>query len=157
MWWSKFAPLLLVAACGYAPALAPGGSASTLIGQVAVEAPKDANAFDLVRELENRLGRGDTGALQLDYDITTDEVAVGVTAEQETTRYSVRGAVAYRLTDPATGKPVFSGTVQNSTGYSTTATAVSTRAAQQDAYERLMVILADEIVERLIRSGMFAG
>ena len=156
MWLSKLAPLLLLAACGYSPALAPGGSADALIGQVAVEAPKDANAYDLVRELENRLERGQSGAFELDYDIATDEVAVGVTAEQETTRYSVRGAVTYRLTDPATGKSILSGTVQNSTGYSTTATPVSTRAAQQDAYERLMVILADEIVERLIRSGMFA-
>ena len=40
------------------------------------------------------------------YLFTTDEVAVGVTAEQETTRYSVRGAVSYRLTDPATGQSV---------------------------------------------------
>jgi LPS-assembly lipoprotein len=156
MWLSRLAPLLLVAACGYSPALAPGGSAAQLMGQVELAEPKDRNDFDLARQLENRLGPAEAGAYRLETTIKTSEVAVGVTAEQETTRYNVRGQVTFQLIDAATGAQVLSGTVQNFTGYSTTDTVVATRTSQIDAHQRLMVILANDIVTRLITSGIFA-
>ena len=34
MWLSKLAPLVLLAACGYSPALAPGGSGDALRGRI---------------------------------------------------------------------------------------------------------------------------
>ena len=46
-------------------------------------------------------------------------------------------------------KVLLSGNVDSFTGYSATGTTVATRAAERDAYERLMTILADQIVTRL--------
>jgi LPS-assembly lipoprotein len=45
---------------------------------------------------------------------------------------------------------VTSGSVDNFTGYSATGTTVATLAAERDAQERLMTILADQIVTRLL-------
>jgi len=157
MWLSKLAPFLFLAACGYAPALAPGGSAANLHGKVTLAQPTDRNSFDLTQHLEDRLGTATSEKYLLSTNLKASEGAVGVTAEQETTRYTVRAVVTYELRDTATDKVILTGKVQNFTGYSTTDTAVSTRAAQLDAYKRLMVILGDEIVERLILSGAFAG
>ena len=44
-------------ACGFTPVYAPGGSADGLRDGVTVAAPNDANSYELVKRLEERLGR----------------------------------------------------------------------------------------------------
>lgn len=48
---------------------------------------------------------------------------------------------------------VFSDSVQAFTAYNATATAYATRVAEQDAYRRLVVTLADKIVTRMAISA----
>jgi LPS-assembly lipoprotein len=57
--------------------------------------------------------------------------------------------VDFALRDLTTGQIVTSGTVENFTGYSATGTTVATLASAQDAQERLMRILAEQIIARL--------
>lgn len=143
------APLAL-AACGFAPAYGPGGGATKLTGAVRVQDPTDKNGFDLVERLEERLGRPEAARYDLSYTITTESVGVGITADNKITRYNLKGVIDYTLTEQATGARVTGGRVQSFTAYSATGSTVAQLAAEEDAALRLMRILADQIVARLI-------
>jgi LPS-assembly lipoprotein len=146
------APLAL-AACGFTPAYGPGGSAGKLTEAVWVQDPTDKNAFDLVERLEERLGRPENIRYDLAYTITTETVGVGITTDNKITRYNLKGVVDYALTDRATGDRVTGGRVQSFTAYSATGSTVAGLAAEEDAALRLMRILADQIVARLIAAS----
>jgi LPS-assembly lipoprotein len=143
------APLAL-AACGFAPAYAPGGPATALLGTVRAQDPTDKNGFDLVERLEERLGRPEAHRYDLAYTITTEAVGVGITTENEITRYNLKGVIEYTLSDRATGARLAGGRVQSFTAYSATGSTVAGLAAEEDAAYRLMRILADQITARLI-------
>ena len=67
------------------------------------------------------------------------------------------GAVNFVLTDSASGAERAKGTVESFTSYSASGTTVSTLAAERDAESRLMRLLADQIVARLVAtSGAWA-
>ncbi len=144
------AALPVVAACGFTPAFGPGGAAAGLTGRIDFDPPTDRNAYDLVEHLETRLGRGpgDGLGLTLGYRITLEEVGLAITPENATARYNVTGTVAYVLKDREAA--LDAGEVTSFTSYSATSTAVATKAARRDAYLRLMRILGDQIVTRLI-------
>ena len=146
------APLAL-AACGFTPALAPEGPASRLLGTVYVQDPTDKAGFDLVERLEERLGRPDSPRYDLAYTITTETVGAGFTTDNQITRYNVKGVIDYTLTDRASGARVTGGRVQSFTAYAATGSTVAGLAAEEDAALRLMRILADQIVARLIAAA----
>jgi LPS-assembly lipoprotein len=143
------APLAL-AACGFTPAYAPGGGADRLSGTIWVQDPTDKNAFDLVERLEERLGRPENILYDLSYTITTEAVGVGITTDNKITRFNLKGVIDYSLTERASGARIAGGRVQNFTAYSATGSTVAGLAAEEDAAYRLMRILADQIVARLI-------
>lgn len=141
---------LALAACGFTPVYGPGGAGTALRGRVRVQAPDSPDSYLLVRTLEDRLGRAaGTPAYELSYTLTTETEGQAVTASNETTRYSLVGRVDYTLTSVATGTIAASGQVENFTGYSATGSTVETLAGERDASERLMTILADQVVTRL--------
>ncbi|TDX31893.1 LPS assembly lipoprotein LptE [Rhodovulum visakhapatnamense] len=148
---------LALAGCGFRPVYGPGGPADGLRGRIAVDAPDSVVGFLLVEELETRLGRAEAPRWRLAYSIDTESEGLGVTAEQDTTRYNITGRVGFQLRDLDSGQVVQSGEVASFTAYSATGSTVATRAAERDAYRRLMVILADEVVTRLLAtSGTWA-
>lgn len=141
---------LALAACGFTPVYGPGGAGAALRGRVRVQEPESPDSYLLVRTLEDRLGRpAGAPAYELRYILTTKSEGQAVTATNETTRYSLVGRVDYTLTALATGTIAASGQVDNFTGYSATGSTVETLAGERDASERLMTILADQIVTRL--------
>jgi LPS-assembly lipoprotein len=140
---------LALAGCGFAPVYAPGGSAAGLRGSIRVEAPQTKAEYDLVAQLESRLGQPGSPAYDLSFELTTREVAVGITPEQETTRYHVEGQLDFALTEIGTGAIATSGRVETFTAYAATGSTVAAAAATEDAYRRLSVILADQLVTRL--------
>lgn len=144
---------LALAACGFSPAYGPGGSAGKLTETVWVQDPTDKNAFDLVERLEERLGRPEVIRYDLAYAITTESVGVGITGDNKITRYNLKGVVDYTLTERATDARVSGGRVQSFTAYSATGSTVAGLAAEEDAALRLMRILADQIVARLIAAS----
>ena len=139
----------LLAGCGFAPAYGPDGAATALTGAVRAADPADKNGFDLVQRLEERLGRPEAARFDLAYTISLREVAVGVTPDGTITRYNVSGAVDWTLNDPA-GARVAGGVVDSFTSWSATGSTVAGLSAEEDAYTRLMRILADQIVARLL-------
>lgn len=153
-----------VSACGYSPAFAPSGAARTLLDQVQFEAPINRNEFDLVGQLEQRLGHSDAPVYRLSYTLGTSQDGTGLTPAQEHIRFNVVGNVKYVLKDIASGVTLTSGAVDNFTGYSVdtvdatasppaTNATISTLSAKRDANRRLMIILADQIVTRLVASA----
>jgi LPS-assembly lipoprotein len=146
LWLLAAAPL---AACGYAPAYAPGGAVAALVGQVRADDPRNRNEFDFVERLEERLGRPDGAAYALSYRITTRRVRVGVTTQNDTTRFHLEGQADWTLTRRADGGRIATGRERAFTAWFNTGTAVATLAAEEDAAQRLMRLLADQIVMRL--------
>lgn len=138
-----------LAACGFTPAYAPGGGASALQNAVLIDDPNDRDSFQLVKQLEARLGRPGTARYGLGFALTTRSDGVAVTRDQATTRFNLLGSATYALRDLQTAAVVHSGKTSAFTGYSTTGSTVATLAAERDAYARLMVILADQIVAQL--------
>lgn len=146
-----------LAACGFSPVYAPGGSGTALLGAVLADAPTDKRAFDLVERLEERLGPSDVPRFKLSYEIATTPVGVAITTSNAVTRFNVTGSVAYTLRDAGTDAVLTTGRVRNFTSYSATGSTVAGLAAEEDASLRLMRILADQIVtELLATSGRWA-
>lgn len=159
MWWSERRALLLLlaglplAACGFRPAHAPGGAGQALRGQVRAADPATGRDFAFVAALEDRLGRAPAPRFLLGYDISVHERGGARVRDLGDTRFQVFGKVGFSLSDAATGAIIHAGTVSNFTAYSATSTQLATRVAQQDAERRLMGILADQVVARLLAVG----
>src|SRR5690606_41512339 len=68
-------------------------------------------------------------------------------------RYQLLGTVAFTLHDAGTDTALSSGEVASFTAYSAFGTSVATAASEADAHRRLMRLLADLIVMRLISTS----
>lgn len=140
---------LALAACGFEPVNTAGGAGAALRGQVLVQDPDTRDGFLLVQRLEERLGRGGKSAYALDHTIKTSTRGLAIDRDGDVRRFNVLGQVDWALRDLETGEIRASGLVENFTGYSATGTTVATLSAERDAKERLMTLLADQIVQRL--------
>ncbi|MAN97506.1 LPS assembly lipoprotein LptE [uncultured Roseovarius sp.] len=146
--------LALVAGCGFAPAYAPGGAGSALMGRVAVEAPDTRATYLLTQEIETRLGRPANPRYALIPVVTLNTQAMAINRNNVASRFNLLGTVAYSLRDLETGVIVTSGDVTSFTGYSATGTTVAVQAAERDAEARLMAILADQLLIRLLAADL---
>ncbi|NHX28019.1 hypothetical protein HA397_29235 [Escherichia coli] len=147
------AGLPVLAACGFEPVYGTGGAAEARRGTVRAADPKNRDEYHLVARFEQRLGRPQTPVYDLSYNLTVDTEALAINADDDALRYHLLGKVEFTLTDRRTGAVALSGTVDGFTGYSATGTTVSTLTAEQDAHQRLMVMLADRVVTRLLGSA----
>lgn len=147
------APLAL-AACGFSPVYGPGGNGQRLQNRVLVDPPNSQDSYLLVRELEERLGRSGDPAYGLTLNLIVSEARLAIDREGDTGRFNRIGIVDYALRDLATGQIVTSGKVENFVGYSATGTTVETLAGELDAQERLMIVIADQIVTRLYAADL---
>lgn len=138
-----------LSACGFTPAYAPGGPAARLYGRTALPEPNSEESYQLIRELEQRLGQTQVADYALDLSLVLSEGRLAVNAANDTTRFRVSGKLTYHLND-AEGTEITSGEVTSFTGYSATGTTVATQSAKADAHARLVVILADLLMTRLI-------
>ena len=151
--WSRRAALavaLLAAGCGFTPVYGPGGAGTRLHGQVRVADPQTADDYAFLRRMTERLGRAETGRYDLAYTLRVAVLPQAITPDEVTTRFSLNGTAAYRLTDAASGAAVAQGEVSNFSSYSTEGTVIATNAAEQDARNRLALMLADQVVTRLL-------
>ena len=150
MWWSRVlcAAALLLAGCGFTPAYAPDGAGAELAGQIALPAPQDRNQQLLQDRFRERMGAGST--YWLETTVTVDTEGLGSTSDGSTTLYQLVGEVDYALIDGATREPMLIGAVEGFASYSASGSTVSTATAERDATERLMVILADQMIDALL-------
>ena len=116
--------------------------------------PVNQAGFGFVKQIEARLGRVKDRDYDLTYDITTISDGVGITPDGAITRYNLTGTVTWTLTQNAAGVRLAGGQVTNFTSYSATGSTVAGLTARQDAARRLMVILADEVVARILAASV---
>ena len=139
-----------LAGCGFAPAYGPAGPATKLLSRITVDAPETRDEQLMVQQLETRIGRTGNGRYALGYTLSFIEERMAVSADNITTRFNIVGSATYALRDADTDEILTTGKVNSFTGYSTTSSTVATLASEEDARERLSLILADKIVTRLI-------
>ncbi len=151
------APVVALAACGFQPVHGTGGKGKALYGKVRVDAPDGVSSYLLVRRLEEQLGRSNTPAYRLSVVLETGIQGQAITASGNITYYSVVGTADYTLRNIGDDTVVANGRVDNFTGYSATGTTAESLAAQRDAGERLMIILADQIARELYVTADVAG
>ncbi len=137
-------------ACGFTPVYGPGGAGSALQNAVLVDTPITREDYLLTRELETRLGRANPGRYGLSYSITVGSESVAISKDNVTARFNLLGNATFALRDLETLAVVTSGKASNFTGYSASGSTVATQAAERDARERLMVILANQIITQLV-------
>ncbi len=142
-----------LAACGFTPAYGPQGGGGALQSNIEVDAPTTRPDYLLTRHLEDRLGRATSARYGLSYAIDLSQSPIAISANNVTTRYNVLGEITYALRDLQSGAVLTSGKVDSFTSYSTSGTTVATQAAEKDAQERLMVILGDQVVTRLLAAA----
>lgn len=143
-----------LAACGFAPAYGPGGAGTALMGRVEVDAPNTRGGYLLTQEIETRLGRPGNPRFGLSHTITLDTQAMAINRNNVASRFNLLGSVAYSLRDLETGASVTSGEVTSFTGYSASGSTVAVQAAERDAEARLMSILADQLLTRLLAADL---
>lgn len=141
--------LLALGGCGLTPVYGPGGGGTRLRGKVRPRDPDTPIDFIFNRRLAERLGPEEAAVFDLDYQISVGVVSQAITTDEVTTRYSLNGTADFALTGPG-GTQLAQGRVSSFTSYSTTGTTISTLAAESDARERLAVMLADQVVTRLL-------
>ncbi len=146
--------LPLLAACGFSPVYGPQGAGTALQDRVLVEAPDTRDDQLLLQQIERRLGRAATPTFDLGIDLLVTQEGLAIDADGDIDRYNLLGTATYILTNAADGAVVGTGTVTNFTGYSATGTTVATLAAERDARRRLMTVLGDMIVDRLIATKL---
>ena len=148
---------LAFAACGFEPALAPGGSESVLRGQIRPRDPKERNEFLFGKRFEERLGQASGAAYTMDFQIATKSIGLAITQGQEITRFNLTGTLTFQVKDAATGIVLTDGQVENFTSYSATGTTVASLTSERAAAERLIAILTDQAITRLTAtSGRWA-
>jgi len=133
-----------LAGCRFTPVYAPGGAGRVLQGAVRADNPTQRHEYQFVSALEDRLGRPDAPRFALSYRIARRRIG------GDASRVQVLGSLQYVLTDMTTGAEVSAGRIDGDAGYSTTATQLAEQAAAEDAELRLMRMLADSLVLRLI-------
>ena len=144
---------LALAACGFTPAYAPGAAGLALQNTILAAEPRDKPAFDLVERIEERLGPSDNPRFALAYTIQLKPVGVAISTANAITRYNLTGAVDWALNDVTTGARLTGGRAESFTSYSATGSTVAGLAAEEDAAQRLMRILADQIVSQLLATS----
>ena len=138
---------LVLVGCGLTPVMEP--SLQQLYKQVLVQAPVNRAEYELVRNLEAQLGTAESARFSLRYELKVTENNIVVSTAQEISRYSLIGELEYSLLD-SNGAALSRQTAKSFTGYSATGTTVATQRAQRDAYDRLMVILAEQVSSALL-------
>jgi len=135
------------ASCGFTPVYAPGSKTNAALSDIVVAPPKNDRAnYIFVKELEDRIGRNLNAGKVLKHDIWVSEVDPGL--ESSAPRTQLLGKVTYQVASLDDGRALFGGTVGNFVAYSPLSDI--TTAASNDAEERLMTILADQMVTELI-------
>ena len=123
------------------------------MGTVRAADPIDQAGFDFAKRIAERFGPASVPLYDLGFTPTTAATGVGITAEGAITRYNLTGSVVWTLTRHADAVRMTGGTVDSFTSYSATGSTVAGLAAKEDAARRLMVILADKVMQDIMISA----
>lgn len=137
--------------CGFTPAYGPNGSARALQSAIRIDEPATQDQYQVTRRFEERMGAaGPDAPYTLGLKIKVTEDTLGKTSAGVTTRFQLIGRLRYSLRHAGEKTAFQTGEVRSFTGYSATGSVAATLAAERDARKRLMTILADQLVDRMV-------
>lgn len=139
----------LLAACNFTPVYGPEGSGSKIENRIFITEPSAKDTYIVTRHLETRLGRADPAPMTLSFAVSHGLAGLGTTATGAVTRLHRTGSLTYTLTNSETSQEIDSGSLSNFVGYSVTGNTATSLAAERSSEERLMNVLADQLVDRL--------
>jgi LPS-assembly lipoprotein len=143
--------------CRFEPVYAPGGTGPALMGTVRADDPVTRADYRFVAALEERLGRPVAARYALAYRIDIRQIEAGAVRGIGATRIQLQGGLDFTLTAVATGAEIARGQIDAESSYSTTSTQLATLAAAEDAELRLMRMLADGLIARLMTEPGLRG
>ncbi|ACI99932.1 LPS assembly lipoprotein LptE [Rhodospirillum centenum] len=149
-----------LAACGFKPvygarsasAVGSGAPASVQLNQVFIDPLPDRSGQVLRNKLIDRFyheGRPSDPAYRLAIQLAAQEEDLGIRQDATATRARLRLVASYELIDNRTGQPVYRTFSRAIISYNLLEAQYATLVAQQDAYDRGLTQLADEIQTRL--------
>ena len=144
---------LALSGCGLHPLYGGGESSSVVQGLRGIEVGKIPGQVGwLTRNaLVDRLGGEGGGARRYRLEVELDDniTGFGIRGDAATTRERRTLRARYRLVELATGAVVLDATAGSDAGIDVVSSEYATVAAEQSAAERLVVVVADQIVARL--------
>ena len=144
---------IFIVNCSFEPAWIAGNNKSqTLWQKVDLKEPKTSNEFRLNRYLVSRVGDAKDAKFLLKYEIFTETKRTALSFDGKAYRIRIHGEVKFSLIHNSRNEVLVSSSVKDSLGYSDAILAVTDQASERDAYERLMVLLGDKIVDELLKS-----
>lgn len=139
----------LLSGCNFTPVYGPDGTGSKIENRIFITEPTTKDLYLVTRRLETRLGRADPAPMNLSLSVSHWTAGLGTTATGSTTRLHRSGTLYYTLTNTENEVKIDSGNVSNFVGYSVTGNTATSLAAERASVERLMNVLADQLVDRL--------
>lgn len=147
--------LLSLSGCGLHPLYGGGAAGPVQSTLAAVEvAPIDGQAGWLVANaLKDRLdtGHGDSPRYRLEVRLDDRIAGLGVRSDDSVARERRSLRARYQLVDLSTGAVVLDATAGSDAGVDVVGSEYATIAAERSALERLVGIVADQIVARVAR------
>ena len=143
---------LALSACGFTPIYSKGSAAEQMHNRIALGEFEGLDGFQMREQLETRLGTPTAATHRLEVSLIVDSEGVAITQDGSITRYNLSGTATFNVTHLGAGI-VFQDSVSAFTAYNATASAYATRIAEQDAYRRMAVTIADKIVTRMATSA----
>ena len=137
--------------CSFQPAwVAKNQKAEILWERVDFKEAKTSNEFRLNRYLASRLGKAADAELFLKYELFTEAKRSALSFDGKAFRIRIHGVVKFSLIQNSKNSILFTSSVRDSAAYSDARLAVTDEASERDAYARLMVLLGDRIVDKLL-------
>lgn len=150
---SALAGALALAGCGFEPLYDPAGPAASVAGRVEVAVIPGTTGYLMRERLVERLGEGGAPTHRLAVDLKLSQVGVALTEDDVTSRFDVVGVADWKLTPIAGTVPAMAEEARAVSGYSAptsaTTSAFAILSARRDAEERLALVLADRIAQRI--------
>lgn len=135
--------------CGFEPIYKTQSATRSLLSSIELDKPSDRDDYVMNRRLEERIGAALSPKFALSYSISTSSSRAAISTDGRANRQVTTGDVTYSLRRLSDGKIVKSGKEEAFVGSSTTGSTVATHAAERDARERLIIQLADNVVDSL--------
>lgn len=139
--------------CSFQPAWVPKNQKAKILWErVDFKEAKTSNEFRLNRYLASRLGKASDAELFLKYELFTETKRSAFSFDGKAFRIRIHGEVKFSLIQNSENTILLTSSVKDSAAYSDAILAVTDEASERDAYARLMVLLGDRIVDKLLSS-----
>lgn len=138
--------------CGFRPIYGDSAVADERLNQVDIALIADRSGQQLRNYLIDRMylnGRPERPDYRLSINLAERQVDLGIQKDATATRSQIIIAASYVLTSNADGRVLANGSVRNLSSYNVLPSEYATLVAEQDARERTLRAIGDDVIQRL--------